>query len=138
LQPFTRWLRERGATVSGPEFLQAMTRVQQVGRAAIRAHAEFDVVLTPALAQLPHPIGWGSSAPTPAEDFERQKQYTPYTPLYNVTGQPAISLPLHWTSDGFPVGVQLVGAPAGEATLLALAGQLQRARSWLHRRPPTW
>jgi amidase len=138
LQPFTRWLRERGAAVSGPEFLQAMAQVQQAGRAAIRAHAEFDVVLTPALAQLPRPVGWFSSAPTPAEDFERQKRYTPYTAIYNVTGQPAISLPLHRTSDGFPVGVQLVGRPAGEAALLALAGQLQRTRSWVHRRPPIW
>ncbi|MGH3796528.1 MAG: amidase [Pseudonocardiaceae bacterium] len=137
LQPFTRWLRERGSAVSGPEFLQAIAQVQVAGRAAVRAHAEFDVVLTPALAQLPPPIGWFSSA-APAENFERQKRYTPYTAIYNVTGQPAVSLPLHWTGDGFPVGVQLVGRPAGEPTLLALAGQLERARPWAHRRPPTW
>jgi amidase len=138
LLPFTRWLRERGTTVSGPEFLQAIARVQSVGRAAVVAHAEFDAVLTPALAQLPRPVGWFSSAPTPAEDFERQKRYTPYNALYNVTGQPAISLPLHWTGDGLPVGVQLVGRPAGEGTLLALAGQLERAQPWAQRRPPTW
>ncbi|HEY2762848.1 MAG TPA: amidase [Pseudonocardiaceae bacterium] len=137
LQPFTRWLREQGSAVSGAEFLQAMTQVQVMGRAAIAAHAEFDVVLTPALAQLPPPPGWFSSVP-PAENFERQKRYTPYTAPYNVTGQPAIALPLYWTGDGFPVGVQLVGRPAGEATLLALAGQLERTRPWGHRRPPTW
>ncbi len=138
LLPFTRWLREKGAAVSGPEFLQAIARVQQVGRAAVAAHAEFDAVLTPTLAQLPRPVGWFSSAPTPEEDFERQKRYTPYNALYNVTGQPAISLPLHWTDDGFPVGIQLVGRPAGEGSLLALAGQLERARPWAQRRPPTW
>ncbi|MGH3815436.1 MAG: amidase [Pseudonocardiaceae bacterium] len=138
LLPFTRWLRERGAAVSGPEFLQAIARVQHAGRAAVAAHVEFDAVLTPTLAQLPRPIGWFSSAPTPAEDFERQKRYTPYNALYNVTGQPAISLPLHWTDDGLPVGVQLVGRPAGEGSLLALAGQLERARPWAQRRPPTW
>lgn len=137
LQPFTRWLRARGAAVSAPQFLAALAQVQVAGRAAVAAHAQFDVVLTPALAQLPHPIGWFSSVP-PAADFERQKQYTPFTPIYNVTGQPAISLPLHWTPDGFPVGVQLVGRPAGEATLLALAGQLERARPWTGHRPVTW
>ena len=138
LLAFTRWLRERAAVVSGPELLQAMARVQGAGRAAVAAHAEFDAVLTPTLAQLPRPVGWFSSAPTPAENFERQKRYTPHTALYNVTGQPAISLPMHWTDGGLPVGVQLVGRPAGEGVLLALAGQLERARPWAHRRPPTW
>jgi amidase len=138
LLPFTRWLRQQGAAVSGPELLQAMSRVQYAGRAAVAAHAEFDAVLTPTVAQLPALVGWFSSAPTPAENFERQKRYIPYAPLYNVTGQPAISLPLHWTDDGLPVGIQLVGRPAGEGALLALAGQLERARPWAHRRPPTW
>ncbi|MGH4024315.1 MAG: amidase [Pseudonocardiaceae bacterium] len=137
LQPFTRWLRAQGAEVSAPQFLAALAQVQVAGRRAIAAHAEFDVVLTPALAQLPPPVGWFGSV-GPAENFERQKRYTPYTPIYNVTGQPAVSLPLHWTADGFPVGVQLVGRPAGEPTLLALAGQLQRARSWTQRRPLPW
>ncbi len=137
LQPFTRWLRARGAEVSAPQFLAAIAQVQVAGRRAVAAHAEFDAVLTPALAQLPPPTGWFSSV-SPAENFERQKRYTPYTPIYNVTGQPAVSLPLYWTGDGFPVGVQLVGRPAGEPTLLALAGQLERARPWIHRRPPIW
>ncbi|MGH3696460.1 MAG: amidase [Pseudonocardiaceae bacterium] len=137
LQPFTRWMRARGAAVSGPELLHAMGQVQRAGRAAIIAHAEFDAVLTPMLAQLPQQIGWFSSAP-PAEDFERQKRFIPYAALYNVTGQPAVSLPMHWTGDGLPVGIQLVGRPGGEAPLLALAGQLERAHPWAHRRPPTW
>jgi amidase len=138
LLPFTQWMRERGAAVSGPELLQAIARVQQAGRAAVAAHAEFDAVLTPTLAQLPRPVGWFSSAPTPAEDYERQKRYMPYNALYNVTGHPAISLPLHWTDEGLPVGTQLAGRPAEEGTLLALAGQLERAPPWVQRRPPTW
>lgn len=137
LQPFTRWMRARGAAVSGPELLYAMGQVQRAGRAAITAHTEFDAVLTPILAQLPPPVGWFSSAP-PAENFERQKRFIPYAALYNVTGQPAVSLPVHWTGDGLPVGIQLVGRPGGEAALLALAGQLERAHPWAHRRPPTW
>lgn len=137
LLPFTRWMRERGAQVSGPDLLHAMGQVHSAGRAAIRAHAEFDAVLSPILAQLPAPNGWFSSAP-PEENFERQKRFIPYAALYNVTGQPAVSLPMHWTEDGLPVGIQLVGRPGGEAALFALAGQLERAHPWAHRRPPTW
>lgn len=137
LLPFTQWLRGQGAAVSGPELLQVMGQVQGAGRAAVSAHAEFDAVLTPILAQLPRPIGWFSSV-SPPENFERQKRFIPYAALYNVTGQPAVCLPMHWTEDGLPVGVQLVGRPAGEAKLLALAGQLERAHPWAHRRPPTW
>ncbi|MGH3669661.1 MAG: amidase family protein, partial [Pseudonocardiaceae bacterium] len=107
------------------------------GRAAVAAHAEFDAVLTPTLAQLPRPIGWFSSV-SPAENFERQKWYIPYAALYNVTGQPAMSLPSQWTADGLPVGIQIVGRPAGEGSLLSLAGQFERAQPWAHRRPPTW
>lgn len=137
LLPFTRWLREQGGGVGGPQLLAAMGQVQAAGRAAIAAHAEFDAVLTPTLAQLPAPIGWFSSVPPP-ENFERQKRFIPYAALYNITGQPAVSLPVHWSGDGLPVGIQLVGRPGGEAALLALARQLESARSWAHRRPPTW
>ena len=137
LLPFTQWLRAQGAEVTGPELLQVMGQVQSAGRAAIKAHGAFDAVLTPILAQLPRPLGWFTSVP-PSENFERQKRFIPYAALYNVTGQPAICLPMHWTDEGLPVGVQLVGRPAGEAALLALAGQLQRARPWVHRRPPIW
>jgi len=95
-------------------------------------------VLTPTLAQSPRPVGWFSGAPDPAEDFARQKRFTPFTAVYNVTGQPAVSVPLHWTGDGLPIGVQLVGRAGGEATLIELASQLEAARPWAHRRPPTW
>lgn len=137
LLPFTQWLRAQGAAVSGPELLQVMGQVQSAGRAAVSAHQQFDAVLAPILAQLPRPVGWFTAVPPP-ENFERQKHFIPYAALYNVTGQPAICLPMHWTDDGLPVAVQLVGRPAGEAQLLALAGQLERARPWAHRRPPTW
>lgn len=137
LLPITRWLRTQGSAVGGPELLQLMGQVQAAGRAAIMAHAEFDAVLTPILAQLPRPNGWFTSV-SPPDNFERQKRFIPYAALYNVTGQPAICLPMHWTDSGLPVGVQLVGRPAGEAALLALAGQIERARPWAHRRPPTW
>lgn len=137
LMPLTRWWRARGSAASGPDFLRAMQTLQAVARKAVLAHAGFDVVLTPTLAMPPRPVGWFTEAGDPEQDFERQKRFTPYTAVYNVTGQPALSLPLHWTDGGLPIGVQLVGRPGAEATLITLGSQLEAARPWAHRRPPT-
>jgi amidase len=137
LQPLTRWWRQRGAAVTGPDFLRAMMQLQATARLAVIAHAAYDVVLTPTLAMPPRPVGWFTEGDDPAADFERQKLFTPYTAVYNVTGQPALSLPLQWTDGGLPIGVQLVGRPGAEATLLAVGAQLEAARPWAHRTPPT-
>ncbi len=135
LMPLTRWWRERGAAVSGPEMLTAMQRAGMAARKALAAHAVVDVVLTPTLAQLPRPVGWFTQG-DPAEDYRRQKMFTPFTALYNVTGQPALTVPLHWTEDPvLPVGVQLVGMPGDDGLLLELGGQLEAAAPWRHRRP---
>jgi amidase len=74
----------------------------------------------------------------PAADFEAQKAFTPFTSPYNVTGQPAITLPLYWTDMGLPIGSQLVGRPGQEDVLLSLAAQLEAARPWSDRRPACW
>ena len=99
-------------------------------------------MLTPTLALPPRPIGWfcgtADDPVDPAEDFERQKRFTPYTAVYNASGQPAASLPVHWSADGLPVGVMLVGRPAGEAALLALSAQLEAAAPWADRHPAMW
>ena len=86
----------------------------------------------------PRPLGWFTEDGEGAADFERQKRYAAFTALYNVTGQPAVSLPLGWTDDGLPIGSMLVGRPADEATLIALSAQLEEARPWAHRHPPGW
>ncbi|MEO9239467.1 MAG: amidase family protein, partial [Jatrophihabitantaceae bacterium] len=142
LRPLTRHLRERGATVTGAEYAAAVGLLGLISRQAIVATAGFDAVLTPTLALPPRPIGWfcgtAEDPVDPAEDFERQKRFTPYTAIYNASGQPAASLPLHWTADGLPVGVMLVGRPAGEAALLALCAQLESAAPWADRHPPIW
>jgi len=138
LRPLTRWLRERGRTVTGPAYTAALGELQRASRRAVAATAAYDAVLTPTLASPPVPVGHFTAGAEPAEDFERQKRFTPFTAPYNMTGQPAVSLPLHWTADGLPIGVMLVGRPAGEAGLLALAAQLEAARPWRDRHPPIW
>jgi amidase len=142
LRPLTRYLRERGSRVSGAEYAGAVGQLSLISRQAVAATADFDAVLTPTLAMTARPVGWfcGTAADPvdPAEDFERQKMFTPYTAVYNASGQPAASLPLHWTPDGLPVGVMLVGRPAGEAPLLALCAQLEAAAPWSDRHPPQW
>jgi amidase len=95
-----------------------------------------DVVVTPALAQRPLPIGTlNPCADDPWDEFRRSGQFTPYTAVANVTGLPAIALPLFTGDDGLPTAVQLVGRPVDEATLLSLGAQLEQARPWADRRP---
>jgi len=138
LRPLTRWLGERGEAVSGPEFGLAIGRLREYAAAALIALAPYDAVLTPTLATPPLPVGAIRDDADPAADFEAQKRFTPWTSAWNVTGMPAISLPLHWTADGLPVGVMLAGRPAEEETLLSLAAQVEAAAPWRDRRPPLW
>jgi amidase len=116
-------------------YAAARTRLEAVARAAVTWAARFDAVLTPALAEPPVPLGTiDPAAPEPLHAFARSGQFTPYTALANVTGSPAVALPLG-EHEGLPVGVQLIGQPAGEGPLLALAAQLEAARPWAERRP---
>jgi amidase len=142
LRPLTRYLRERGRQVGAPDYAAAQTALAAISRYSIVATADFDAVLTPTLAQTPRPVGWFCGTPEdpvdPAEDFRRQKMFTPFTAVYNATGQPAASLPTHWTADGLPVGVMLVGRPAGEAALLSLSAQIEAVAPWRDRHPDIW
>jgi amidase len=97
----------------------------------------FDLLLTPTLAEPPVPLGTFDPAPSnPMAGFMRAAGFTPFTPPFNVTGQPAISLPLAQTADGLPVGVQLVAAYGREDVLLQVSAQLEEAVPWANRRPP--
>ena len=138
LMPLTKYLRARGRAASGVEFADAMSRLKMMSRDAVVSTAHLDAVLTPTLAQLPQPIGWFREVADAEEDFERQKRFTPFTSIYNLTGQPAISLPLYGSSSGLPIGVMLVGRPGGEAPLLSLAAQVEAAQPWSDRYPPNW
>jgi amidase len=138
LCPLTRELRARGLRLSAREAMEALFALRLFSRRYVQAVDRFDVLLAPVCTMTPRPLDWFTEDGEGAADFERQKRYAAFTALYNVTGQPAVSVPLHWTDDGLPVGTMLVGRPADEATLIALSAQLEEARPWAHRHPPVW
>jgi amidase len=138
LVPLTRYLRQRGRALTAGQYAQAIGGLYTMCRRAIVAMADFDAILTPTLAQLARPVGWFTAGGDPAEDFERQKRFTPWTALYNSSGQPAISLPLFQSASGLPIGIMLAGRPAGETALLSLAAQVEEAVPWHARHPAIW
>lgn len=138
MRPLTRWLRERGRDLSALDIYGALGSLRGVARIELEKSAKYDAVLTPTIAQLPAKVGQLRNDADPVQDFENQKRYTPFTAPYNMSGQPAVSIPLHWTGDGLPVGVQLVGRPGDEVTLLRLAAQIEAAAPWAHRKPALW
>ncbi|MDH2414131.1 amidase [Nocardioides sp. CER19] len=138
LRPLTRWLTERGRAVSGPEFGLAIGAMRRFAAQALTALAPYDAVLTPTLAVPPLPVGAIRDDADPERDFENQKRFTPWTSAWNVTGMPAVSLPLHWTPSGLPVGVMLAARPAEDELLFSLAAQVEEAVGGFTRRPPGW
>jgi amidase len=137
LEPLTRWLVDQGRQVMARELVGALTTLTTFERSIIRQFESFDAVLTPAMALTPRPIGW-YSADDPELNFAQQVQYTPFTSFANVTGLPAITLPVYQAGGDIPMGVQLVGKPGGESTLFAIGAQLERRIGWQRRHPPAW
>jgi amidase len=138
LRPLTRVLRDRGLALSAQAAMEAMLSLRLFSRRFLHATARYDVLLAPVCSMVPRPLGWFDADGDGTEDFERQKRYAAFTALFNVTGQPAVSVPLHWTASGLPVGSMLVGRPADEATLLRVSAQVEAARPWAHRHPDGW
>jgi Asp-tRNA(Asn)/Glu-tRNA(Gln) amidotransferase A subunit family amidase len=100
-------------------------------------HADWDVLLTPGLATLPVKLGWLDMMMADVDEYWRRVfAFSPFTVWFNLTGQPAMMLPLGRSADGIPVAVQIVGRFGDEATLFRLAAQLETARPWFERRPP--
>ncbi len=142
LEPANWMYAEMGRAVSGPDYLASVHWLHAYQRRMARWWASpealpggqgFDVLVTPVLSAPPPPLGWLTD---PVEGMARVVQLLQYTAQFNVTGQPAVSLPLHWTPDGLPVGVQFVGAYGREDVLIRLASQLEQASPWAGRRPP--
>jgi amidase len=125
-------VQKLGAT----EYMRAEVALQAFARRLVSFLAPYDALLTPALAERPLPLGTlDTNAPEPMATFTRSRLFTPFTPVFNASGQPTISLPLYEGEDGLPLAVQIVGRPTGEAQLLALATQLEAERPWAERRP---
>ena len=107
-----------------------------MARQIARFFVDHDVWLTPTLAKPPLPLGSFDPQPgNPLYGLQRIAAFVPFTPLCNVTGQPAMSVPLFWNAQGLPIGTHFVGRFGGEATLFRLAAQLEMARPWAARRP---
>jgi amidase len=137
LLPLTQYLRGRGLKVMASELIFAQAYLQGVMRPALALMSKYDAFLSPTLASPPVPVGYFDEV-DPAENFERQKRFTPYTALYNISGQPAVNLPLYWNADGLPIGAMLAGRLGDEATLISLSAQIEAARPWRDRHPPIW
>lgn len=138
LQPLTRHLRELGRGVSGVALATAVSMLRIQTRAVLAQWAGFDVILTPTVngpAPLVEDI---LDREDPARDFEQQKRWAAWTAAFNMTGQPAINLPLYWTDAGLPVGVQLIGHMFAEELLISLAAELEQAHPWAGRKPSQW
>jgi amidase len=138
VEPYTWRLAAEGTKVSGIDYVTSADWVHGWSRRMAAWWAEgFDLLLTPTIAEPPPRLGdLGGPGGDPSARWHRNLEVIPFTPAFNVTGQPAISLPLYWTPDGLPVGVHFVGAYAREDLLIRLAAQLEQAEPWADRRPP--
>src|ERR1700733_8838736 len=126
--------RRAGRQLSAPAYLQSRAWVGMWARRMAGWWTSHDLLLTPTLGAPPPELGW-FTAEGPEEEGARLASFIPYTPQFNMTGQPAISLPLHWTPGGLPVGVQLVAAYGREDLLVRIASQLEQAAPWSEGRP---
>ena len=134
-EPATWTLYETGRAIPGGRYIEAITRIQQMAREVAGFFERYDAWVSPTLARPPVAIGELDTRKPWVELQPMLDDYLPFTPLFNATGQPAVSLPLHWSSQGLPIGVQLVGRFGAEGLLFRLAAQLERAQPWQERRP---
>ncbi|MEU1586085.1 amidase [Micromonospora sp. NPDC005710] len=138
LLPLTRLLRARGAELSAATLSATLGELQAQVRLGTRRTAGCDLLLCPTLATPQAPVGWFTADADPAADFDRQRRFSPYCAIFNVTGDPSVSLPLGTTTDGLPVGVLLTGRYGDDARLIATAAQLENSSDGWDRHPAIW
>ena len=137
MEPMSWAIHQMTKQIDSVHGLAMEIQLQALTRQLVAFLAPYDALLTPALAERPLPLGTlDTAAEDPMSTFTRSGYFTPFTPIFNASGQPAISLPLYQGEDGLPLAVQIVGRPADEATLLSLARQLEAAVPWATRRAP--
>ena len=135
-EPLNQALAQKAEETSSLDYVASVVRIQGLARRIVAFWNEYDLLLTPGLAMQPPKVGWATEPADVWEQFQRGWEFTPFTQVANLTGQPAASLPLFWDADGLPTGVQLVGRPQGDAELIRVCAQLEQARPWAGRRPP--
>ncbi len=136
-EPATWRLYQAALRQTGADYLIALQDLQRLSREIAGWFADYDLMLTPTMAEPPVPLGHFAYRPETARRYvERIFQYCGFTMLANLTGQPAISVPLHWSDAGLPIGVQFMARFGDEASLIQIAAQLEMARPWADRRPP--
>jgi amidase/6-aminohexanoate-cyclic-dimer hydrolase len=139
IEPATRGACRMAEGIAGQDYLQSINTVHATGRQIARFFVDHDVLITALLAEPPALVGRFAMSNPDFLDYRLGPKgiihYSPFAPIFNITGQPAASIPLHWSADGLPIGVQFAARFGEEATLLRLAAQLEQARPWFARRP---
>ncbi len=136
VEPVTWVIAQAGRSVSVIAYSRAIATMHQVGLAMAKFQQKYDVILSPTLAKPPVALGVLSLSPASITQYTKDvTEFGPHTALYNVTGQPSMSVPLHWSSDGLPIGVMFSGRFGEDGLLLRLASQLEKARPWSGKRP---
>jgi amidase len=136
-EPVTWGLYEMGKQLGSADYLLALRQIQRTAREVAQFFETHEIWLTPTLAWPPVRIGaFATTYDDPLAGFFRAADFAPFTPLINATGQPAMSVPLHWNAEGLPIGAHFVGRFGDEATLFRLAAELEQARPWAGRLPP--
>jgi amidase len=136
LEPITLAFAKRAGEMPAPALGGILTALQAYARGVVAESDRWDAVLSPTIAQRPLPIGSFDGIGDADEAIARCIAFTPFTPVANITGQPAISVPAGIAEDGMPIGAMLTGRPLGESTLLRLASELEEAEGWTELRPP--
>jgi amidase len=138
IEPLTRQMEEISNSITATDYLVSLDYLRRTSREVVSFWEGYDVLVVPTLAKPPIEVGAldPSGEQEAVQRLMNSADWVPFTPIFNVTGQPAMSLPLGQSQDGLPIGVQFVGAPAAEEMLISLAAQLEQARPWADRRPP--
>ncbi len=135
-EKFTWEMHQLGEKVLAADYCAAIYTVQKESRKIAQFFQKYDLLMTPTTAKPPVKIGYLSNKQDSLEShLHKQLEFSPFTTLFNQTGQPAMSLPLHWTDNNIPIGVQLAGRFGDEATLFRIAAQLEQAKPWKEKIP---
>src|SRR5262245_13865260 len=136
VEPVTWAMAQQGRNATSVAYSRAVATIHQVGLAMANVLQTYDVILTPTQGEPHAPLVLLSLSPKDMQSFTKEiTEFSPFTSVSNVTGQPSMSVPLHWTPDGLPVGVMFSARFGDEATLFRLAAQLEKAKPWAGRKP---